>query len=518
MKPELNDKTNKVIKKASKGNIKKIVGLVVIVIIVAVVILNNTVMSNKVTGSITGTDEKIATVKRGNIDIVVQGSGSIYFTKSNKLYSKVNATIKKVNFKTGDKVKAGDVIYELDDKDAQTALNIARQGLQQNKVSAEATNEAVGNLSISAPFTGQVTNIAVNVGDTLQVGGTALTITDTSKLKILLNFNATDVGQIAVGQEASVNVISLMQHVNGTVTYISNQPSATISGGQLYTAEIQINNPGALLGGMSASAEVKTSKGVVSSTNTAALNYLKKQEVISKTGGTVKRIAVKENQEVGSGVLLVEMENNTVTRSQKAANIGIVTSENQINLSGSQLENFKIIAPIAGVLSNINFQVGDILSAGVQVSEVLDTTQMKFDVPVDEIDIGKIVLGQKVNIRVNSLPDTLNTPVQGVVESVAVRGVSISGVTSYPVTIKVLGGFNTLKGGMNSNAEIQVTNKQNVLYIPIEAITKADGESYVLVKGKQAIGVRKTVELGDGNVKYVEIKSGLTEGDQVILK
>jgi HlyD family secretion protein len=525
LKPELNEKVEKVDKvekvekvdKVPKKKISKTVGIAIIVTIIAAVILNNTVMSSKVTASKTDMDQKIVTVKRGNLDMVVQGAGPIYFTKSNKLYSRVNATIKKVNFKTGDKVKAGDVIYELDDKDAQTALNVSKQGLEKNKVSADASNEAVGDLSITAPFAGQVSNIAVSVGDKIQPGATVLTIIDTSKLKALLTFNATDVGQIVIGQAVNVNIISLMQPVNGTVTYISNQPSGTISGGQLYTVEVKFNNPGALIGGMTASGDVKTSKGSVSSTNTASINYINKQAVISKTGGTVQAISVKENQKASSGSLLIQMENNAVIRAQKAANIGIVTSQEQINLSGSQLEYFKIVSPISGVLSTVDFQVGDIVAAGVQVSEVLDTTQMKFDVPVDEIDIAKIVPGQKVNIRADFIPNTLITPIKGEVESVAVKGTTVNGVTTYMVNIKALGGFNILKGGMNVNAEMQVTNKKNVLFVPVAAVTKTDGKNYVLVQGSEATEVRKPVEIGDNNVDYVEIKSGLNEGDKVIL-
>ena len=158
---------------------------------------------------------------------------------------------------------------------------------------------------------------------------------------------------------------------------------------------MQLNNPGAILGGMTASAEIQTSKGSVASTNTASLNYLDKQAVISKTGGTVKSITVKEHQKVNSGDLLIQMENNDVTRAQEAANIKIVTSQDQIKSTLSQLEYFKIASPIDGVLSTVNFQVGDTLTVGAQVSEVSDPTQMKFDIPVDEIDIAKIVPGQK---------------------------------------------------------------------------------------------------------------------------
>ena len=68
------------------------------------------------------------------------------------------------------------------------------------------------------------------------------------------------------------------------------------------------------------------------------------------------------------------------------------------------------------MLSAVNFQVGDILSPGVEVCEVLSPNQMKFDIPVDEIDIAKITPGQKANISVDSIPSTLKTPINGEVE------------------------------------------------------------------------------------------------------
>lgn len=501
--------------KKPKSKIPKIIGGVIIIAIIAVVILSNTVMSNKLVGSNMVIDQKTAVVKRGDINIAVKGAGPIYFTNSNKLYSRVNATIKKINFKIGDEVKAGDVIYELDDKDVKNSIDISKQGLKQSQVSQGASNEAVSDLSISAPFTGQVSNIAVNVGDKLQPGGLVLTITDTSKLKVLLAFNATDVAQITIGEVAKVNITSLMQSVNGTVTYISNQPSSTISGGQLYTVEIQLNNPGAIIGGMTASADVKTSKGSVVSTNSAILNYITKQSVISKTGGTVQRIVVKEDQKVNSGAQLIQIENSAVIRAQEVSNIAIETSQDQINLASSQLEYFNITSPIDGVLSSVNFQVGDTLNAGALVSEVSDIAEMKFNIPVDEIDIAKIAVGQNVNISVNSISSTLTTPVKGEVDTVAVKGVFVSGVTTYLVTIKVEGGFDILKGGMNANAEVEAINKKDVLYVPVSAITKEDGKSYVSLKGN--VEKRSEVELGVSNADYIEIKSGLIEGDEVLL-
>ena len=154
---------------------------------------------------------------------------------------------------------------------------------------------------------------------------------------MLLTFNATDASKISIGETAKINITSMMQAVNGTVTYMSNEPSSTVSGGKLYTVEIVLNNPGAVLGGMIASADVETSSGSVSSTNTASLSYLNKQTVISKTGGTVQSIDIKEDQKVSSGATLVQMENSDVTRANEAANIGIETSQDQIDLASSQL-------------------------------------------------------------------------------------------------------------------------------------------------------------------------------------
>ena len=82
-----------------------------------------------------------------------------------------------------------------------------------------------------------------------------------------------------------------------------------------------------------------------------------------------------------------------------------------------------------------------------------------------------------------------------------------NGVTTYLVTIKVKSNFNVLKGGMNANACVQVINKPNVLYVPIEAITNDNGKNYVLLKGNT--GERTEVELGVKNDKYIEVKSGL---------
>ena len=258
---------------------KKQVIIIVVVVVAIIGLYKSNIIQNKFFGSKTAVKQNTSTVKKGNLKVLVSGSGPIYFTNSSMIYSKIGATVTKVNYKEGDKVKAGDIIYELDNVDAQTSVNKDLNSFKQSEISAGTSNDAVNDLSIKAPFTGVVSDIVAKKGDTVQKGGTVFTIADTTKLKVLLTYNASAGGRIAVGQTAKVYLTSLMQSVSGKVTYISNQTTGTTAGGLLYTVEIQINNPGAVIEGMTASADISSSKGVISSTCTAELNYINKQLV-----------------------------------------------------------------------------------------------------------------------------------------------------------------------------------------------------------------------------------------------
>lgn len=471
----------------TKNIVKKII-IALICIIAVVGILKFKPIHDKLFGSKTTVTQNTATVKKGDIQTLVSGSGSIYFKNDSKLYSKVNGTVTEVNFKEGDKVKKGDVIYELDSTDAESSIENNQNNLTQNEISAESSDESVNNLTIRAPFSGQVSNITVGVGDSLQNNGTILTVTDTSKLKVELTYNAGDIGKIRTGQTAEVYISSLMQSVKGTVTYVSDEPSASASGAKLYTVEIQVSNPGASLDGMTASAEISTSKGTVSSTNSAALSYITKRAVVSKTGGTVSALYVKENQKVTSGQVLAVMDNPDVIRAKETSDLKLQSAQNQITSSQKQLNNYKIVAPFDGVITKLSNKIGDTVTPGTEVAEVSDPTVMEFDIPVDELDISKISAGQKVNITADALTETSTAPIAGEVEKIAVQGTYTSGVTTFPVTIKIDGSLDKLKGGMNANANIIVSNKQNILYVPIEAITTVNGKSYVRVKGTGSSG------------------------------
>jgi len=104
---------------------------------------------------------------------------------------------------------------------------------------------------------------------------------------------------------------------------------------------------------------------------------------------------------------------------------------------------------------------------------------MQMDVGIDELDIPKVQLEQEAQILVEALPDHKYT---GKVKSIADEGSSSNGVASFNVTI-VLDEIEGLKVGMSAEASIMTAQKQDALYVPVEAVQSSQGKYYVMVPG-----------------------------------
>ena len=167
---------------------------------------------------------------------------------------------------------------------------------------------------------------------------------------------------------------------------------------------------------------------------------------------------------------------------EESSDLQVEDAQAKMALSTKDLDQYKIVSPIDGIITNMANKVGDTVKPGDEVADVSDPSQMEFEIPVDELDIAKLKVGQKTSITVDALPATTKTPVSGEVAKIAVVGDAESGVTTFLVTVKIDDNLGVLKGGMNANGDIQVSNQNNILYVPIEAISTINGNSYVYLK------------------------------------
>ncbi len=471
-------------KKLFEKKLNRIIAAALAVIILFVILLSTKVIN---LGGSSGVPELRKTkVVRGNITNSVTGSGALTSTSSKTIAPNVNGKVTKIYFKQGDKVKAGDLLYELDDTSAKLNVDTIKNNMQQTQLQQDTNVAGVNNLTVTAPYQGQVTNITVKKGDSVGKNSPILTITDNSKLKLILPFNTTDAASIKIGQSATVYIQNFMQTVTGKVTSIDTMAYSSTNGGQLCNVELAVDNPGSIKDGMKANADIDISGGTVSSVDNGVLTSVNSMIIRSIGGGTVTNINVQENQIVKSGTVLVGFKNDDLVMTTSTTDLKLQNLQAQVDSAEKQLQDYKIYSPISGTIikRDSNIVVGGGVTQGQQLDTIVDGDHMEFTINVDELDISKIKVEQDVNVTVDALQDTAMRPLAAKVSEVALEGTSTNGVATYPVKVTLTNTDTRLKGGMNANASILIDNKQNVLMAPIEAVQTMGGRSFVyVVKG-----------------------------------
>jgi HlyD family secretion protein len=201
--------------------------------------------------------------------------------------------------------------------------------------------------------------------------------------------------------------------------------------------------------------------------------------------------------------------------------------QDQANLTQleEQLSYTDIVSPIDGIVLSRDVEMGDAVSSilvlGSSATLVMtlgDTSEVYVKGKVDESDIGKVYLGQRARIKVESFKDKT---FDGKVTKISPMGVEKDNVTTFEVRASIQNPGGELKAEMTANAEIILEEHKNVLQIPEGAILyDKDKKASVEVpdpKGKE--GKNKiAVNIGISNGAKTEVLSGLKEGDQVVLQ
>ena len=158
--------------------------------------------------------------------------------------------------------------------------------------------------------------------------------------------------------------------------------------------------------------------------------------------------------------------------------------------------------------------------------KIYDLSYLTMDISVDELDVSKVKVGQKVAITADAVE---GKTYEGVVTNVSLSGTTSNGVTAYPVTVKITDTEGLLPG-MNVDAKIVVESASDVLSVPVSAVSRGnsvlalsdstaaykDGDKLTVDDKNQPVGFKRTeVTLGLSSDDYIEVKSGLKEGDVV---
>jgi len=160
--------------------------------------------------------------------------------------------------------------------------------------------------------------------------------------------------------------------------------------------------------------------------------------------------------------------------------------------------------------------VGDSPYSGSRLIELPDLSEMRAEVNINEVDISKVLPGQRVDIRPDAYSDSVYS---GRIESVANLAQNKdykSKIKIFPVQIRIAGQSRTLLPGLTVSCKIIVSEIPDVLYIPLEALFSEQDISYVYLKSGSGFK-RRDIKAGAVNSDYAIVKEGLEEKDLIAL-
>lgn len=209
----------------------------------------------------------------------------------------------------------------------------------------------------------------------------------------------------------------------------------------------------------------------------------------------------------------ISLADGEIIQAQKNLSASAASYRNVVSDAGKR----KVSSPIAGTIIEVSIKNGDELgSSNNNASEAAmiigDLDTLKAEIPVNEVDIAKVKVGQKVSITLDALEGTDFT---GEVEKIDSIGTATSGVVSYGVTVKFDKLDERMKPTMSVSAIIAVSEKENVIMVSSSAIKSGKNGEYVEVL-ENGLPKRVIVETGDSNDTSTEIISGIVVGDEVI--
>lgn len=456
-------------------------------------------------------------VQRQDLTVAVSGSGTVTPIESYQVSSLVTGEILESPFEDGDQVEQDQLLYRIDPGSAQTALQQAQLSVQQAQMNY---NTLAGSLQVKAIGGGVVQTLHVQEGDLVSAGTAIADISDTASMTLTVPFQAGDAAHISVGQAAQVTLSGTLETLSGTVESVASADQVGSGGALVRQVKIRLTNPGALTETTSATARVGTYACAAGGTLSPQL----RQTITSAASGEITNLNVSVGSRVSAGAVLATIGGESAENSLADAALAVQNAQLSLQSAQQALDSYTITSPISGTVIEKNLKTGDQLNGGDSgaMAVIFDLSQLELQMDVSELDIGQIQPGQTVAITAEALPGQTFT---GVVEKVSVNGTTTDGFTTYPVTI-LLSEYGDLNPGMNVSADIIVERAENALCVPAEAVN-SDGT--VLVAGEGAFaedGVTiadpskiesRTVALGRGDQDYVEITSGLEEGETVLV-
>jgi len=220
-----------------------------------------------------------------------------------------------------------------------------------------------------------------------------------------------------------------------------------------------------------------------------------------------------------------QIENKKVIHKEDLLQKSLTINQLKTTLAdaNTSMNSLYVVSPANGIAikeqnwsTQQKWGVGDQPYSGSKLIELPDLSQMRAEVKINEVDISKVLPGQRVEIRPDAFSDSAYT---GKVELVANLAQNLdyrSKIKIFPVQIRINGQSETLLPGLTISCKILVSEIPDVLFIPLESLFNEQGTDYVYIKSGSGFK-RRNITTGAVNTDYAIVTEGLEENDLIAL-
>ncbi|KKW10946.1 MAG: Efflux transporter, RND family, MFP subunit [Parcubacteria group bacterium GW2011_GWA2_49_9] len=510
----------------------------------------------------------IGKVTRGTIVSSITGSGQISASSQVDLKTKAAGDVLYVGVKSGQEVRAGSLLLQLDARDAQKSVRDAEANLESAKISHQkllkpadtlsliqaenALSQANASLakgyddgfnSVSNAFL-DLPTVLIGLSDIIsgtkvgQSGQDNLSayadlISTFDSTSVLLRDSAREAFQKAraaydrtfilyrstsrLSDKATIE--TLINEVYDSTKTIAEAVKRTNDFLSVVKDRLSEHNqalPAPLSGHLSSLSTY------IGNTNSHLLSLLGIKDTI-----TSSKYSISERTES-----LAKLKAGAEALDISASELTLKQRENALQDAREKLADYFIRAPFDGTVASLSVKKADSLGSGASVG-VFITKQQLAEISLNEVDVARIKIGQPALLTFDAVS---NLKINGTVLEMDTVGTVSQGVVTYNVKI----GFNSpdgvIKPGMSVTAEIITDSKPDVLIVPQGAVKTQGRTKYVEVVTDTLLEVengtrvtqtgivlasapeRKSVEVGMSNDTVTEILSGLEEGERIVIR
>jgi len=493
----------------------------------------------------------LASVEKGTLIVSVSGSGQVSASNQVDIKPKVSGDIIYMGIKNGQQVKTGTLLLQLDASDAQKTVHNAEIALQREQLSLE-----------------KMQGITTDEGD---IRGTKEKAEDDVKKAYDDGFNAvanvflelpdimSGLNNMLFSYDFEQNQANIIYYANVVRKYdeekVSQYEKDTYNKYQIareiydknfqdYKSASRFSDLEVIESLINQTYEtIRFVADAIKSTNNLIQFY---KEELSRREFRTQALAdthlANLNSYTGktnsflSGLLSIK---NTILNNKEAiVNAGFDIDDQEIQVAEAEsslleakekLNDYFVRAPFAGTIIGVaDIERGDSISPSTTIATLI-TKQQIAEISLNEVDVAKVKVGQKVTLAFDAI-DGLE--ITGEVAEVDSIGTVTQGVVNYNIKISFDTQDDRVKPGMSVSASIIIDVKQNVLLIPNSAV-KSQGDIYYVetlnetnlanqatanVTGiiSSILPNQQQIEIGAANDSYTEVTSGINEGDTVV--